>query len=152
MARIAQQFDEFMNELRAFFETKRDELDTLEEIDVEALLERIEKISSLKKRHGSIKEILEYRDKKLKELEKYENLSFEKSQLQKRFDELKSKIDSLSEELTKYRLDSLETLKVRVNYYLDMLYMSSVGFELKEIELNELGKDEVVVNFKEYRY
>ncbi len=38
-----------MNELRAFFETKRDEIDSLDDIDVEALLERIEKISSLKR-------------------------------------------------------------------------------------------------------
>ncbi len=42
-------FDECMNELRARFETGQDRLDELEEIDIESLLERIEKIAGLKK-------------------------------------------------------------------------------------------------------
>jgi len=60
-------FDESMNEISATLEDERDRLNELEDQDVEALLGRIEKISSLKSRYGSIEDILKYRHKKKKE-------------------------------------------------------------------------------------
>ena len=73
-------FDEAMNELRALFESASEKLDELQEMDIESLLDRIEKLSSLIRRYGSIEESLKYKEKKEKELAHYENIAFEKEQ------------------------------------------------------------------------
>jgi len=134
-------FDESMNELRAIMEDERDRLNTLEEQDVEALLERIEKISNLKSRYGSIEEILDYRDKKRKELEEYENISFEKAKListcKEKLDELNTKAKILSAR----RVDSLKILNQKIDSYLEMLYMPKVNIVIDEVELYEKGSD-----------
>ena len=138
-------FDESMNELRAIIEDERDRLNTLEEQDVEALLERIEKISTLKSRYGSIEEILEYRDKKKKELEEYENISFEKAKL---VSTCKEKLDVLklkSQQLSQRRVESLKALNQKIDGYLEMLYMPQVNIVMSEIELYEKGFDSLHV-------
>ncbi len=138
-------FDESINELRVILEDERDRLSELEEQDIETLLERIEKISSLKSRYGSIEDILEYRKKKQKELEGYENISFEKQKLisacMTKLDALKSK----SKVLSQRRAQHLETLNARINWYLKMLYMPKVNIEIAQIQLYEKGSDSLGV-------
>ncbi|WP_024955528.1 AAA family ATPase [Sulfurospirillum arcachonense] len=134
-------FDESMNELRAIIEDERERLSDLEDQDVESLLERIEKISSLKSRYGSIEEILEYRDKKKQELEEYANISFEKEKL---IQSCKEQLDILvqkAETISQRRDKSISILNTKINSYLDMLYMPEVNLLKSEIELNEWGKD-----------
>jgi len=138
-------FDESMNELRAIMEDERDRLNTLEDQDVEALLERIEKISSLKSRYGSIEEVLKYRVKKAKELEEYENISFEKAKL---ISTCKEKLDILkmkSKVLSQRRADSLKTLNQKIDDYLEMLYMPKVDIMISKVELYEKGYDSLHV-------
>ncbi len=138
-------FDECMNELRAVIEDERDRLSSLEEQDVEAILERIEKISSLKSRYGSIEEILEYRDKKVKELEEYENISFEKAKL---ISICKEKLDNLiskAKELSQRRCDSIRILNEKIDGYLEMLYMPKVDIVLTKVDLYEKGFDSLHV-------
>ncbi len=138
-------FDECMNELRAIMEDERDRLSSLEEQDVEAILERIEKISSLKSRYGSIEEILEYRDKKVKELEEYENISFEKAKL---ISTCKEKLDNLiskAKELSQRRCDSIKILNEKIDGYLEMLYMPKVDIVLTKVDLYEKGFDSLHV-------
>jgi len=138
-------FDESMNELRAMMEDERDRLNELEDQDVEALLERIEKISSLKSRYGSIEEILKYREKKKQELEEYDNISFEKAKIistcKEKLDLLKTKASVFS----KRREESLQILNQKIDNYLDMLYMPHVNIEMNEVELYEKGFDSLHV-------
>ena len=138
-------FDENMNELRAIIEDERDRLNNLEDQDVEALLERIEKISSLKNRYGSIEEILQYKEKKEKELEEYENISFEKEKL---ISTCKEKLEVLNQEakvLSKRRVEYLKVLNQKIDDYLLMLYMPKVNIQMSEIELYEKGCDSLHV-------
>ena len=51
-------FDESMNELNNIFERFNDSLHELDEINIENILDRIEKLSALQKRFGSIEECL----------------------------------------------------------------------------------------------
>jgi DNA repair protein RecN (Recombination protein N) len=138
-------FDECMNELRAIMEDERDRLNSLEDQDVEALLERIEKISSLKSRYGSIEEILEYRDKKVKELEEYENISFEKAKLISTCKEKLDNLTSTAKELSQRRYNSIKILNEKIDGYLEMLYMPKVDIVLTKVELYEKGFDSLHV-------
>ncbi len=54
-------FDEAINELNNIFEKFNDSLSELEELDIENVLDRIEKLSGLQKRFGSIEQSLEYK-------------------------------------------------------------------------------------------
>ncbi|MGM0624215.1 MAG: DNA recombination protein RecN, partial [Campylobacterota bacterium] len=75
-------FDEAMNQLRSDFEATNDMMEELSDIDIESVLDRIEQISELKRRFGSIEQSLEYLAQKKQELKEYENLSFTKNELQ----------------------------------------------------------------------
>ncbi len=59
-------FDEAVNELNNIFEKFNDSLLEMEELDIENVLDRIEKLSSLQKRFGSIEEALIYKNRKKK--------------------------------------------------------------------------------------
>ena len=139
-------FDECMNELRAKFETQQERLDELEEIDIDSLLERIEKIAGLKKRYGSIEETLAYKKQKLEELEEYENISFAKEDLQKRYISAKETVEKLSEKISTLRRENLVSMNIKINGYLDELYMPKVKLSIVSKELDELGCDCIEVN------
>jgi len=139
-------FDECMNELRAEFETQKERLDDLEDVLIEDLLERIEKIAGLKKRYGSIEEALKQKEIKLKELAEYENISFEKSELEKRYDAALSEIKNLCKKISNNRKATLVLMNENINSYLKDLYMSDVVLTIKDKVLDELGSDEIVVN------
>ncbi len=139
-------FDECMNELRVRFETGQDRLNELEEADIESLLERIEKIAGLKKRYGNIEEILAYKEKKIKELKDYENISFSKRDIEKKYKLSKENINKLSIMISKARAESIFLMNEKIASYLKELYMPEVELSIKPKELDELGSDEIVVN------
>jgi len=137
-------FDEAMNELNNIFEKFNDSLYELEDIDIENVLDRIEKLSALQKRFGSIAQALEYKEQKKKELDSYENISFEKSQLEKRVKSLSEAINTLAKELTSYRKEAASILEEKINHYLKFLYLSNATIDLAQKELDVNGCDEVV--------
>ena len=136
-------FDEAMNELNNIFERFNDSLYELEEIDIETVLDRIEKLSSLQKRFGSIAEAIDYKEQKKKELEGYENISFEKSKLEKRVKILEDKLNELARTISAHRKYSSKLLEEKMNYYLKFLYLSNAKIILNEKSLDSFGIDEV---------
>ncbi len=138
-------FDETINELENIFENFNDSLYELEELDIESVLDRIEKLSALQKRFGSIKEAIEYKEQKQKELDSYDNISFEKSILEKKEKLLNQKVEELAEDLSSYRKKSATILEENVNYYLKYLYLSNAKIYLKNKQIDSMGKDEVIL-------
>lgn len=134
-------FDDTMNELTNIFEKFNDSLYELEDIDIENVLDRIEKLSSLQKRFGSIKECLEYKEEKIKELESYENISFEKTKLIKKQEELESSIKVLAFDLSESRKKVSLSLEEKINKYLKDLYLSNTKVLFEEKELDKTGID-----------
>ena len=134
-------FDDTMNELTNIFEKFNDSLYELEDIDIEHVLDRIEKLASLQKRFGSIKECLEYKEEKIKELESYENISFEKTKLIKKQDELQSSIKVLALDLSDSRKKVSLLLEEKINKYLKDLYLSNAKILFEEKELDKTGLD-----------
>ena len=137
-------FDESINELNNIFEKFNDSLRDLEELDIESVLDRIEKLSALQKRFGSIELALEYKEQKQQELSSYENITFEKSVLEKQEVELSSAVEKLSSELTNNRLDAVEVLVKKINHYLKFLYLSNAKISLENKEVDITGSDEVL--------
>ncbi|EGK8091140.1 DNA recombination protein RecN [Campylobacter lari] len=139
-------FSECLNELRAVWENQSfDDFD----FDIEEVLDRIEKLSSLISKYGSIEEALEALEKKKAELAHYENLSFEKKELEEKVQSAEILLDEKSQKLSTLRKKRLKELEKLLNFYLEKLYMKEVKLELKDCALSILGKDEVSLNTNE---
>ncbi|TQR60583.1 DNA recombination protein RecN [Campylobacter troglodytis] len=141
-------FSECLNELRVIAESQSfEDLD----LDIEGLLDRIERLSGLIKRYESIENALVVLEEKKKELAHYENLSFEKKELQAKISTVSNKLQGLSNKLTSTRKSHLKELENLINSYLSKLYMKDLSLKLEKTELCELGKDEVQVSISDTR-
>jgi DNA repair protein RecN (Recombination protein N) len=140
--------DEALNELRVTFENTTERLNELTELNIEEMLERLEHLSTLKTKYGSIEASLEYLENKKTELARYENIEFEKSELEKQVKKLQKKVDELSFTLTKKRTEALKTLSLRVEHYLKLLYLENISFKIQKTELHQMGEDLVTVSLK----
>jgi len=139
-------FVDMMNQLRADFEDIESLSDELAEVDIEVVLDRLEQISYLKNRYGSIEEALKYADSKRKELLGYQNIKRDKSMLDSflvlEFSELNTIANRISIERKK------EALKIEreLAKYLAELKLPPLQFTFVGVGLNELGVDSVDVN------
>jgi len=137
-------FDEAMNELNNVFEKFNDSLYELEDINIENVLDRIEKLSALQKRFGSIEECLKYKEQKKIELESYENIFFQKEKLEKRYKIINEKLLELSQEISQYRKETSLILEGKINEYLKFLYLSNAKILFEEKELDSCGIDNIL--------
>lgn len=138
-------FDEAMNELRGLFEEEKERLNDLEDIDVESLLDRIEKISNLKKRHGEIEDILAYKAQKESELQEYEEITFIKDNLVKNCKQMLQSLKEKAEIISKRRKEKVLLLNEKINNYLKLLYMPHVTLLFEQIQMSETGEDALSV-------
>lgn len=134
-------FDEAMNELRNVIEEEKDRVLELEEIDIEEVLNRLEQLSDLKRKYGSIEEALKYREKKLKELEHYENLEFEKKDLEKRKDVFFAQLKEFSQKISQFRKKAARELENEINIYIKDLKLPLINLLYEKKELDSLGED-----------
>ncbi len=142
-------FDDALNELESIFSDASSRLDELDDLDIESLLNRIEKLSELKRKHGSIQEALIYLEKKKEELIHYENLKFEKEKLQEKQNILDQEVHNLAEKLSQNRQKALKTLQNRVEHYLNLLYLQDIHFTQNHSELSSMGQDSISVSLKQ---
>lgn len=138
-------FDDAMNELRGIFESASERLEELEEVSVESVLDRIEQISELKRRYGSVEEALAYRDQKASEFESYETIEHSKEDLLKKIASLKVSLEHSAQELSKHRLEILETTLTTLNRYLGMLYLREATLEFEAAPLSDSGCDKAIL-------
>ncbi len=137
-------FDETMNELNNIFEKFNDSLHELDDINIENVLDRIEKLSALQKRFGSIEECLKYKEQKKLELNSYENIFFQKEKLEKKFENLNKQLYILAKQISDFRKESSIILEEKINEYLKFLYLSNAKIIINEKELDFTGVDEVI--------
>ncbi len=142
-------FDDALNELESIFSDASSRLDELDDLDIESLLNRIEKLSELKRKHGSIQEALIYLEKKKEELIHYENLKFEKEKLQEKQNILDQEVHNLAEKLSQNRQKALKVLQNRVEHYLNLLYLQDIQFTQNHSELSSMGQDSISVSLKQ---
>ncbi|WP_457747837.1 AAA family ATPase [Sulfurimonas sp.] len=139
-------FDDAMNELRAVFDGVQERFNALEDVDVEEVLNRIEELSGLKRRYGSIEEALAYKEQKSIELEKYENIEIQKHDLAQKYEKLSIEVENLAKKLTALRQKELPDFQKDLNTYLKNLYLREAKIEMKKIAYNKLGVDELSIS------
>lgn len=142
-------FSETINTLNIIFENAKDRLNELDDLDIESLLNRLEDLSSLKNRFGSIEESLKYLEEKKDELERYENISYEKQELESKVKNLEIKITKLSNNLTKNRVNRLKILNENISYFTDLLFLDKINFTHNTTQLHAQGSDEIKLTLKD---
>jgi len=139
-------FLDMMNQLRADFEDIELLSDELAEVDIEAVLDRLEKISTLKSRYGSIGESLDYVAKKRKELAGYRNIEHDKSMLESFLNMELIELRILGGQISLARKKSATALEKTLKEYLEELKLPELKFIFSSINLNERGVDEIELN------
>jgi len=138
-------FDDSMNELRAHFEASKERLAELGECDIEEILTRIEQISELKHRYGSVEEALNYKLQKQKELAHYESLDEQKASLLSEIKVLETDVVSQAEKISGFRQKALKKIVITFNEFLKQLYLRPAQITLLKDELTVHGLDKVEV-------
>ncbi|MDD3834849.1 MAG: ATPase, partial [Sulfurimonas sp.] len=138
-------FDDAMNELRAIFDSAGARFNELDDVDIEEVLNRIEEISWLKKRYGSIEEALEYKEQKALELQRYENIEINKEELTKKEMSLKKEIATLADSISKLREAEIGKFEKDLNRYLKELYLRDAELSLSRCTLNLNGQDKMEI-------
>lgn len=139
-------FVETMNQLRADFEDIETLSEELAEVDIEGVLDRLEKISSLKIRYGGITEALEYATLKKEELKGYQNIEQDKSMLESFLAMEFSELSILAGKITQARKKEALKLEKELTPYLAELKLSPLAFIFERVSLCDLGQDRVDVN------
>lgn len=130
-------FGEAFNELRDTIQRAEEFLEESSHKEIEEILDRIEKLSSLIKRFGSIEEALEFKKEKEQELAKYENISFEKKGLEREFDKVKGEISTLANIINTQRVAYVKKLNKELNSILKELKIDECSLEFSSEELDE---------------
>lgn len=136
-------FSDAMNELRATMESAEERFNMLEEINIEDVLNRIEELSELKRRYGSIEDAIKYKEQKILELAKYENIEIMKDDLVLKEAELSKKVKNLAERLSKLRYSEIDSFEYDLNKYAKELYLRDVQVKITDTDYGSFGKDEV---------
>jgi len=136
-------FEEMMNQLRADFEDVALLADELAEVDIEGVLDRLEKLSELKNRYGSIEGALAYLDTKKKELASFQNLEVDKGMLETFLEMEGHELLLLATQLRQFREQEARRLEEELIGYLDALKLPPLGFVFDSIALSEMGIDRV---------
>lgn len=139
-------FVEMMNQLRADFEDIESLAEELAEVDIEWVLDRLEKISSLKSRYGSIDEALEYADIKRKEVVGYQNIEKDKSMLESFLEMELGELIILAGRMSQARKEEALKLEKELAGYLLELKLSSLEFVFETVTLSELGQEQVDIS------
>ena len=111
-------YSEALREIDAIIRDEEDRLLLLEVDDIEGILNRIEILSKLIYKYGSIGESLEYLDRKKQELEYYENISFNKQKLESKLEKLSILLRDEAKEISKIRLKYLDFFKKFFDLYI----------------------------------
>jgi DNA repair protein RecN (Recombination protein N) len=141
-------FDDAMNELRVKFDEARMAFAEVEEMDIEGVLDRIEQLSDLKRRYGSIEEAIAYREEKAKEVEKYENFEAEKQRLSQQRDTLYETLMRLGTAISLSRGNAMYDVNEAINGYLKQLYLEGASLDLSHGDFGPQGQDVVAFDLK----
>ena len=138
-------FSEAMNQLRADFEESEMLADELEEVDVEAVLDRLGDLTTLKNRYGSIEEALVYRDEKVKELAGYQHIEQDKSMLEQFLQSELAELNIIAARLSQERKKEAKSLEKVLEGFLLELKLPALSFAFTPVALAPEGMDQVQI-------
>ncbi|ADV46390.1 AAA family ATPase [Nitratifractor salsuginis] len=143
MGKDGSYFSDTMNQLRSDFEDIENLAEELAELDVEQILDRLEQLSGLITRHGSIEEALRYRDEKAQKLAGFEHIEEDKSALEAFLEAEEQALGKLAGEISLRRQAEAEAVAKAMAPNLERLKLPGVRFTFEHCALGSAGVDRV---------
>jgi DNA repair protein RecN (Recombination protein N) len=135
------EIEDFFEHLKARFEEIIDELSELDEFDVEELLDRIEKISDLKTKYGSIHEALLYVEERKLELQKVSELRKELVELELEKEAISAELQQLGLEISEKRKEQSPNFRKNLDENLELLNLGVSQLYNKRVSFHKNGID-----------
>jgi len=136
-------FDDAINNVHNHIENFNDSFDSLCDDEIESILTRIEDLSKLEKKYGSLEEAICHKDAKKRELEEYDNITFEKTILEKNIKKMSQEVEILSNKISTHRKTNIPKLLDLINTYLQLLYLDGLEINISKKALDLSGCDSI---------
>jgi DNA repair protein RecN (Recombination protein N) len=124
-------FSEAMGELEGAVENALSDIEEMEGTDPGQLLERIEALSGLIRRYGSIEEALGYAETKRAEVAGFESIGADIKQLEKEVAELNEQLQTLQEALFQARQQATIPLAEAISATLEALFLPQARLDIQ---------------------
>jgi DNA repair protein RecN (Recombination protein N) len=135
---------DFFSDIQDAIEEVKDRLARLDSVDIEKILQRLETLSDLKAKYGSVEKALEYRQEKRLELKEFEELGSSKKNLETEIYDLEEVLFEFADTISQYREKYINQLSKYLEEYVSLLNMSSVRLELTlQEDLNYFGENKI---------
>jgi DNA repair protein RecN (Recombination protein N) len=141
-------FDDALNQLRVDFEDTDMLVASLEDVDIEDVLDRLSMLTDLKNRYGSIEDALNYKEQKLQEIAKYTNIEQDKSMLESYLALEYSELSIIAQKLSSYRKSAAIKIQNSLREYLSRLKIADLVFVFDTTNLSLDGIDKVDVSLQ----
>lgn len=142
-------FEEILGEIESALKDEEERLSAISESDIEAILNRIEALGKLIHKHGSEEAALSFLAAKKRDLEYYENISFNKKALQDELDEAQKKLTAAAAEITHFRRLALGDFAKKLKKYCRLLMLNEPDVALVSEDLTERGSESVSIKLKD---
>lgn len=142
-------YAEVLNEIEGVISDEEEHLANISNDEIEEMLNRIEKLSNLVRKYGSIELSIEHLAKKKADLEHYNNLSFNKNALKKELESLQDKAISQAKSIREFREAAMEAFINSLESYCSKLLLNKPKLVLEQVELYEGGSDRLEIYLKD---
>ena len=139
-------FSDAMNQLRSDYEDISALSDELADTDIEAVLNRLEELSSLIKRFGSIAEALEYLKEREVELASFETIEEDATTLKADITKLESQLVREASIISKKRVKASKEIEDELEIYLKELKLPRANLNFNSVDFYDLGVDDVALS------
>ncbi len=132
-----------ISEFEAIVEMQEERLSEIEGLNPESMLDKIAALAELNRRFGGVKEALAYVEEQKQKLKEYENLHFDKQELEKQVKILSESCKNGAKELYTNRSNFLEQLNAKITQLCVKLRLKPSVLVLQEVAMHSKGNCEL---------
>ena len=136
---------EGLSEFEAIMERQEERLSEIEGLNPESMLDKIAAYAELNRRFGGVKEALAYVEEQKLKLKEYENLTFNKQELEKQIKVLRESCENMAKKLFDNRSKSLEALNTKITELCTQLRLKASVLKLQEVAMQKSGNCELIL-------
>ena len=142
-------YGEILREIEGVIIDEEERLENLSSESIEEILNRLESLSNFVHKYGSIEATLAHLASTKADLERYENLSFNKSAIEKELEALRESTAKKANELSQFRQNALESFNAKLSAYCDKLKLIKPKATLNRAQMSASGVDNLEIMLKD---
>lgn len=142
-------YSEIFNEIESIIIDEGERLENIDENCVEEILNRLENLSHFIHKYGSIEATLTHLSRKKQDLERYNNLSFNKNFLEKELKTLGDSMNKKANEMSDFRQKAIVKFSEELSKYCTKLKLNSPKISLAKKDISISGIDKVEISLKD---